>query len=442
MNRLGGLARAPLARVLMLAALALLLQVPSCMVGQLGWERQRSRDGAVAEIGATWGGRQHLAGPVLAVPYRIMGVNDKGKPVEKEAGTIAVLPERVEVAATAAVETLRRGLFEVPVYRARLKLHGRFAAPQAGIGTLVPREALRWDQAQLVLRLADVHAIDRVAPLQWGGAAPAFQGGGGALGGSGLHAPLENLAPGVPFDFAVELAVRGSEALQFGPSARDMAVDLESTWPHPKFEGAWLPDRREVRGDGFTARWAVTGVAGGLPAAWKTSTDAGAALDHAGFGVQLLYPVDPYRMSERSLKYDLLFIGLTFLVLWLFEQRAGRGVHPLQYLMVGAALCLFYLLELSLAEHFGFAAAYAIAAGAVTAQVSLYARAVLRGRGPALLLMGAVAGLYALLYLLLGAEDYALLAGSGVLFAALSLAMFMTRRIRADAASVEAPTVP
>jgi inner membrane protein len=437
MSRLGELARAPLARVLLLAALALLLQVPSCMIGQLTWERQRSRDSAVAEIARTWGGSQHLAGPVLAVPYRIMGTNDKGKPVEKESGTIAVLPERVEVAAEAAVETLRRGLFEVPVYRARLKLRGRFAAPQAGIGASVPREALRWDQAQLVLRLSDVHAIDRIEPLQWGGASLAFQGGGGAFGGSGLHAPLANLAPNVPFDFAIELAVRGSEALYFGPSARDMTVDLESAWPHPKFQGAWLPDRREVRADGFTARWAVTGVAGGLPAAWKTSTDAGAALDNPAFGVQLLYPVDPYRMSERSLKYDLLFIALTFLVLWLFEQRAGRDVHPLQYLMVGAALCLFYLLELSLAEHFGFATAYA-AAAAVTAQVSLYARAVLRAWAPALALAAGIAGLYALLYLLLGAEDYALLAGSGVLFVALSLAMFMTRRIRAAGASGEA----
>jgi inner membrane protein len=431
-SRLAELSRAPLARLLLVAGLALLLQVPSCMIGQLGWERQRSRDGAAAEIAQTWGASQHLAGPVLAVPYRIYALNEKGKPYEREAGTVVVLPERLGVSGDATAEALHRGLFEVPVYRARLRLGGRFAAPQADIGALVPRDALLWEQAQLVLKLTDVHAIDRVAPLQWGGATREFQGGGGLLDGAGLHAPLHGLAPGQPLEFAVDLTVRGSESLHFAPSARAMDVALRSAWPHPKFYGAWLPDQREVRHDGFTARWRVTSIAGGLPAAWKARSGAGEALDQAHFGVQLLDPVDPYRMSERSLKYDLLFIGLTFLVLWLFEQRAGRSVPVVQYLMVGAALCLFYLLELSLAEHLGFAAAYSVAAAAVTAQVSLYARAVLRGWRPALLLMGAVAGLYALLYVLLGSEDYALLLGSGVLFAALSVVMFVTRRAGAS----------
>lgn len=438
MSRLAELSRAPLARLLLVAGLVLLLQLPSCMIGQLASERQRSRDGATAEIAQTWGASQHLAGPVLAIPYRIYALNEKGKRYERETGTVVVLPERLEVSGDAAVETLRRGLFEVPVYRARLRLGGRFAAPQADIGALVPREALLWEQAQLVVKLTDVHAIDRVAPLQWGGATREFQGGGGLLGGAGLHAPLPGLAPGLPLDFAVDLTVRGSESLHFAPSARAMDVALRSAWPHPKFYGAWLPDQRDVRGDGFNARWRVTSIAGGLPAAWKASSGAGEALDQAHFGVQLLYPVDPYRMSERSLKYDLLFIGLTFVVLWMFELRAGRAVHPLQYLMVGAALCLFYLLELSLAEHLGFGPAYALAAAAVTAQVSLYARAVLRTWGPALLLMAAVAGLYGLLYLLLGAEDYALLFGSAALFAVLSGAMLLTRRLRAGDASGEA----
>jgi inner membrane protein len=432
-SRLGELGRAPLARLLLVAGLALLLQVPSCMIGQLTFERQRSRDEATAEIAQTWGSSQRLGGPILAVPYRIYGLDDKGKRIEVESGAVAILPERLDVVADAGVETLRRGLFEVPVYRSRLKLTGRFKAPLTELGTRVPRESLLWDQAQLVLKLSDVHAIDRVAPLQWNKAPLDFQGGGGLLGCNGLHTPLGGLTITAPFDFSIELAVRGSDSLNFAPSARTMTVGLDSAWPHPKFYGAWLPDHREVGAQGFKARWQVSSVAGGLPAAWKIGRGEGEAFDQASFGVQLLSPVDPYRMSERSLKYNLLFIGLTFVVLWLFEQRAGRAVHAIQYLMVGAALCLFYLLELSLAEHVGFATAYAVAAAAVTAQVSLYGRAVLRGWWPALLLMGLVAGLYALLYLLLGAEDYALLIGSGVLFAVLSVVMFVTRRVAAGA---------
>jgi inner membrane protein len=430
-SRLAELGRAPLMRLLLIAGLALLLQVPGCLIGQKAWERQQSRDQATAEIAQTWGARQHLGGPILAVPFRRYGLDDKGKRVEVESGAIAVLPERLEVSADARVETLRRGLFQVPVYRSRLQLTGRFGAPRAGIGALVPHDALLWERAQLVVRLTDVHAIDRVERLQWAGHSQDFQGGGGVLGVSGLHAPLAGISGDAPFDFSIELAVRGSEGLYFMPSARAMSVRLHSAWPHPKFDGGWLPDQREVSKDGFNARWNLSSIAGGLPTAWKFG-GADDASRSASFGVQLLYPVDPYRMGERSLKYDLLFIGLTFLVVWLFEQRVGRAVHPVQYLMLGAALCLFYLLELSLAEHFGFATAYALAAAAVTAQVSLYARAVLRGLWPALGLMAIVAALYALLYVLLGEEDYALLVGSAVLFAALSAVMYLTRRISWD----------
>jgi inner membrane protein len=424
----GALLRAPLARIVLLAALVLLLQAPSCMIGQLARERQQSRDEATAEIAQTWGAQQRLAGPILVVPYRVYGLDEKGKRYERESGAVAILPERLEIAADAKVETLRRGLFEIPVYRSSVKLAGRFKAPGAEIGTIVPRDALLWDQAKVVLKLSDVHAIDRVAPLVWGGLVREFHGGGGALGG-GLHASVAGVSADEPYAFSIDLSIRGSDSLQFAPSARSTSVTLGSSWPHPSFNGAYLPDHREVRDDGFGARWSVTSIAAGLPSAWKAGAAEGHALDDAGFGVQLLYPVDPYRMSERTLKYNLLFIGLAFVVMWLVETKTGRPVSAIQYLLLGAALCLFYLLELSLAEHIGFAAAYASAAAAVTAQVSLYARAVLRSGRLALALAVVMAGLYALLYRLLGAEDYALLLGSASLFVALSLVMFLTRRV-------------
>jgi inner membrane protein len=349
-----------------------------------------------------------------------------------DSGVTVLLPERLDVHAQANVETLRRGLFEVPVYRSELRLTGHFAAPLAELGALVPREALLWKEAQLVLRIADVHGVERVRTLAVGGVAREFRGGTGLLSGSGLNAGLADLAAARPVDFKIDLDLRGSSGLFFTPTAKETAVALRSGWPHPKFTGAWLPDFREVTAQGFSASWKVTSLAGGFPPAAKREPEE-KALASAIFGVELLNPVDPYRMSERSLKYNLLFIGLTFVVLWLFEQRAGRSVRAVQYLLVGASLCVFYLLELSLAEHLGFATAYAIAAGAVTAQVSLYARAVLSGWRPALLLMATVASLYLLLYTLLGAEDYALLVGSAVLFVALSVVMFVTRRAGASA---------
>lgn len=430
--------RSTFVRALLLGFLVLLLQIPSCMIGQLTWERQKSRADATEEVARTWGVRQQLAGPFLVVPYRVGGTDKEGKQYTVDAGEVVLMPERLEVEAEARVETLHRGLFDIPVYRSKLRLGGRFGAPLAEAQALVPREALRWQDAQFVVCLSDVHGLERVAALRVGGAAREFRGGTGLMSGSGVHAALPGLAAAAPVDFALDMDLRGSSGIFFTPTAKATAVVLKSDWPHPKFTGAWLPDRRDVAADGFTARWHVTSLAGGFATAAKGELPE-EAVAAAAFGAELLNPVDPYRMSERSLKYALLFIALTFLVLWLFEQRTGRTVHAIQYLLLGASLCLFYLLELSLAEHFGFATAYAVAAAAVTAQVSLYARAVLRGWRPALLLMALVAGLYALLYQLLGSEDYALLIGSAVLFVALSVAMFVTRRAGAsgEAAAVQ-----
>lgn len=423
-----GFCRSPFGRVLLIAGLVLLLQVPNCMIGQVARERRQSRDEATADIARNWGGRQDLLGPFLVAPYRYEVKDGQGR-IAHESGWIALLPETLEVRAAPQVETRRRGLYEVPVYRARLSLAGRFGPPRAATGAFVETAAVQWDKAYLVLRLSDVHALDRVAPLRWGGAAIEFLAGGGELAPSGIHAPLAGIDPALPADFAIELDLRGSRGLYFAPVGGQTHAEMRSVWPHPAFQGTWLPTQREVGPHGFAANWDITKLARGLPAGWKRGAMDDEVLAATLFGVDLVYPVDPYRMSERSLKYSALVIGLSFLVLWLFELLARRRVHLVQYLLFGAALCVFYLLELSLAEHFGFAAAYA-AAGAVTLQVSLYARSALAGWRGAGLVCAVVSGLYGLLYLLLREEDYALLVGSGALFAVLSLVMFLTRRVR------------
>ena len=434
---MGELARTPFARALLIAGLVLLLQVPSCMIGQLGAARQQSRDEATAELARTWGGRQDVIGPFLVVPYRIVVKDDKGR-TTTEYSWITLLPEQLDARAQPQVETRRRGLFEVPVYRTHLTLTGRFAAPRLAAGAFAEAEDLQWGGAHLVLRLSDVHALDRVAPLRWGASKVDFASGGGALTSSGIHAKLTAIDPATPRDFSIELDLRGSQGLYFAPVGGQTHAEILSAWPHPAFQGAWLPAQREVGPQGFSASWDITQLARGLPAAWsQSSAPTLEALNATLFGVDLLYPVDPYRMSQRSLKYSTLFIGLSFLVLWLFEVLARRPVHLGQYLLFGAALCLFYLLELSLAEHFGFALAYAVTASAVTLQVSLYARSALGSWRGAWLVFGVVTGLYALLYLLLREEDYALLVGSGALFAVLSLVMFLTRGVRWAAPSGE-----
>jgi inner membrane protein len=315
------------------------------------------------------------------------------------------------------------------VYRAQAQLRGRFRPALTALPPIEAGAELHWGEAQMVVRLSDAHAIDEVSPLIMQKTSYAFEPGGGALAASGLHARLASLRADAPAEFELALAFRGSDQLHIAPSGLDTNVTMKSGWPDPAFQGAWLPVQREVGATGFTAQWHVPYVARGLPASWKAGTVNDEQLTPTLFGTSFVAPIDAYRMAERSLKYSPLFIGLAFLLVWLFEVVGGARVHPIQYLILGAALCLFYLLELSLAEHLGFGLAYVLASAAVTTQVTLYSRSALGGGKP--LVMGAVTStLYGLLYLLLREDDYALLVGSLSLFAMLSAVMFLTRRVQ------------
>jgi len=443
-------------RLLMLGFLALVLLIPIGMVRDVISEREARRNEAAQNVAASWGGTQRVAGPRLVVPFvvRWRETLDDGKQVERERRDAAVfLPETLDVSGTLETQLLRRGIFEVPVYRAKLSLSGGFGAVDFAPLGIVPSEVL-WDRAELVVDLSEVRAIDEIA-LDWNGAKLAFEPGGGAAMpyAAAVHVPIGTRANS-PAKFSVTLIARGSESLAIAPLGERTTARLESGWPSPSFTGAWLPAEREVRADdlGFSASWQVASIGRGFPQSWlaadepvrrardgEGSDDSDyrevselahqRAFDPTSFGVRLLKPVDAYRMAERSAKYAVLFVALTFATLWLFEVLAKAPLHSVQYLLVGAALCLFFLLELSLAEHLGFGFAYAIASAGIVGLVGGYAWAVLRGAGRAGVVAGVVTTLYAYLYVVITNEDYALLAGAIGLFAALAAVMWLTRRV-------------
>ncbi len=226
-------------------------------------------------------------------------------------------------------------------------------------------------------------------------------------------------------------ASRGATSwgIYFTPFGRETEVSLASNAASPSFQGNWLPVERTLGRDGFRSTWKIPFLGRGFPQAWTSTSNWQEAIAASRFGVELRTPVDHYRMAERSVKYAGLFILWTFAVVWLVETLAGVRVHPIQYLLIGAALCLFYLLELSLAEHVGFGRAYALASLSVIGLVAAYARAVL-GRTTRAAIVGAgVAALYGYLFVLLTNEDHALLAGSLALLVALAAIMFVTRKI-------------
>ncbi len=211
-----------------------------------------------------------------------------------------------------------------------------------------------------------------------------------------------------------------------------------SKWPHPSFTGALLPDSRSISDQGFSARWSTSHIAGNRPLVERASAMTGPAEGELPIaGVKLIKPVDLYGQVERSLKYGILFIALTFLTFFTYDVTGRRKVPMLAYALVGLGLVLFFLLLLALAEYIGFAPAYLLAATALIGLISAYSKAVLGGPARGAVIGGVLTLLYGVLFVLLRPEDYGLLLGSLVLFAALSVLMYVTRNVGEGEAGAE-----
>ena len=420
-------------RLLSVAFLALLLQIPISMVGGLVAERQLRRQGAVEEVSSKWGNVQAITGPALVVPYvhRWTESSTDGKRTTRsETRHVISLPERLHIRGSIDTEVRKRGIFSVPVYAFGLTVEGEFARPNLRDLAIEPA-AVSWERAHLAIGISDTRAIQEETAVSWNDAQVPFLPGTGAFtdAGAGIHAEVGVSDTAQRFQFSFPLSLHGSVGVYLTPFGQSTAVELDSDYGHPSFQGTWLPVERSISDGAFQASWSIPFLGRNYPQAWRAETEMRETIERSRFGVELANPVDHYRMAERSVKYAGLFIVLTFASVWLIEVLAGVRVHPIQYLMLGGALCLFYLLELSLSEHLGFPVAYTIASTCVIGMVAAYSVVVLHHVRRALVVGAGVALLYAYLYILLTNEDYALLVGSVGLFAILAAIMYVTRRV-------------
>ncbi|MCG8589263.1 MAG: cell envelope integrity protein CreD [Proteobacteria bacterium] len=422
-------------RVILLGGLILLMQVPIFLIANLISDREHTRDRAVRDISSKWGGHQVLVGPLLRVPYieRTTKRHKDGSRHEEEHLLYATfLPESLSLEGQLDGAVRKRGIFEVPTYDASLVLGGEFERPRF-TDWRVRAEDILWGQAHLVIHVNDPRGIQNRATLEWNQETLPFEPGTGGFGEHerGIHVALspEQLG-GERFAFRIPLELGGTKHFEVIPVGKGTELRLRSDWADPSFQGAWLPTERTVTEAGFEAVWSVPHLGRNFSQRWLYDKKKDTQLTrNRGLAVDLLTPVDPYRMSIRSVKYELLFLVLTFGAIWLFEVLSTLRVHPLQYLMVGAAMSIFYVLQLSLAEHLGFAWAYGLAATAVSALVTFYGRAFLGDAKRAGIVGGVLAGLYGYLYVVLQLEDHALLFGALGLFGALATVMWVTRRI-------------
>jgi len=416
-------------KVLGIAVLALLMLIPLGQVNDLVREREGRAGEATAQIASRWGGQQLVGGPVLVVPVRYQ--QQQGKELVSMETTVYLLPDRLAVHATLAPELRHYGLYETPVYLAELGIEGRFSS--ADIAALAaPGQEPQWQRAELRVPVADVRGIRRVSALRVGERELNFgPGGGGIAGIAAVAAPLPldpaALPPQLPFAF--ELTLAGSERFAALPLARQTELRVGGAWPDPGFDGAFLPATRRVDAGGFEASWQVLDLNRRIAQRWSESEASSLSIADSSFGVSLMRPAGAYQQNVRAGKYGVLFIALTFVAFFLFEVLRGLRVHAVQYLLVGIALCTFYVVLLALSEQIGFGFAYLAAACATVALVGGYAAAVLAERRSGLILGGLLGLIYALLYGLVISEDYALLMGALALLAAVAALMMLTRRV-------------
>lgn len=419
-----------------IGALTLILLWPLARVESLIEERQELEQQAQGRIRAAWGGEQWASGPLLVVPVQrrtwipYESADDR---IERwlEAEPLQLLADDLAITAEVRVSERHSGIYRMPVYETRVTATGHFlrrdlAAVSAASGG---DERLRASAATISLpvrELARIRAIDR---FEIDGRRLDVKAGGVAgLPALVASTSVEAGAERVPF--RIEYTLAGSEALRFLPTARRTRVEARGNWHAPRFDGLALPASPRVGTDGFSARWDVLEINHGLPAAWRGTRIGEEALGRAAFGFDLFDAGDVYARNWRAVRYGVLFIAVTFLCLFVWEHgRTGRPLHPMNYLLVGLALAVFYLLLLSLSEQVGFAAAYAASAAALIALLAWYVAGVLQGWKPASALAGVLATAYAALYAVLDSEDYALLMGATMVFAALATLMISTRRV-------------
>jgi inner membrane protein len=410
-------------RLLVPAALVLLLQIPVALIDGTIAERRTTKSAAFSEVTATWGAPQQVVGPVLTVPVRAPSANGTETVVARQ-----FLPRTLSVRGRVDTEVRRRGIFDVPLYVARLHVEGTFATPVETHSTV-----LLWEQASVAVGLSDARAIRAASALSFGDRKLSWEPGAGDApfleGGVHVAVPIA-AAPSGAIPFAFDLTLAGSGRLAVVPAGDDTLVTLASPWRDPSFDGGSLPVERRVGAAGFEATWKTMSLGRGFASSWTHPQEVTRQhLAASALGVSLLSPTDTYRLNERAVKYQLLFLGLTFFAFVLFELLAPLRIHPVQYVLVGFALCLFYLLLLSFSEHVGFARAYAIAAADVVVLVTAYVRFVLAKGSRALAIGGFLAVLYAFLFVLLQIQDYALLVGSVGLFLLLAGVMWFTRHV-------------
>lgn len=422
-------------KLIVVCGMALLLAIPAFFVDSLVDDRSKRAEGVVSEISEHIGGPQTFLGPTLVVPYSIPAANPASTP---ERGDYLIFPVQASASVKTKTEERHRSLFRVPVFRADLKLDADFDL--SSVAMSVPQTAsLDWSHAEIVVGVSDTRGAladaTLTTPLGTSALMPAEQVDNFVLGEENHHLKLsmfgvdaDQLVIGrQTFHVSSSLKFSGAQRIAVLAYGKTTHVVAEGDWRNPGFDGGVMPIKRSVSDHGFTAEWSVPFIARNVRAQGIGSSVSG--LDNTAMGISFVEVADPYQSVSRSLKYILLFLGLVFLTYFVFEATTGMRVHPAQYILVGIAQTIFYLLLLSFAERIGFDGGFILAGAATVGLLSANAGWIFKSRLQAVRAFVIFSLLYTLIYLLLTLEDNALMVGATASFLAVAAAMYFTRGI-------------
>lgn len=450
-------------KALLVCLLAFLMTIPGLFVWALIKDRSDRSERVVAEVSEMQGGTQQILGPVVVAPY-VVPVKPGAEPI---VGWYVLSPDTGSVKVNATTDVRKRGIFEVPVYSATADIQATFSAPPA-TPNLPAGAVIDWSRAQVVLGFSDLRGgkLDPAATV----ISPDGKSQLTFAPASDIHlgqpAVAEETAryradartrfglvasPAAPLlkggTFSTRLAFTGAQRIAVLPFAKSTRVTATGDWKAPSFDGGFLPASWKGDAKGFSVNWSVPFMARGLAAEGPASALSLDELGGKDLGVTFARTNNPYKNVMRALKYAVMFVGLVFLTFFVFEALSGRRLHPAQYVLIGLAQMVFYLLLLSLSEYIGFDLGFIAAAVATVLLIGLYAGSAFKApvyRIQALVIFSAV---YGLIYLLMRLEDFALLTGSLAAFTGLSVAMWLTRNIdwyggRADAVASGSQQAP
>ncbi len=421
-------------RLITIGILILFLLIPVSMVKNLIKEREYRQQDAIEEVSSKWGKKQTVTGLVLTVPYntysKVFDTKTEKYNLIKSREYAHFLPDQLTINGEVLPELRYRGIYEVIVYNSKLNLTGSFSNPTFEEWKITDENIL-WEDAYISMGLSDLRGLQNKISLNWNGKQydfnPGIESNDVIRNGISCRIPVYPKKTGA-FDknFSLELNFNGSSALNFIPLGKSTNVSIKSPWKNPSFDGAFLPDEREINKDGFTAKWDVLHLNRPYPQSFRGSTRG---IQNSSFGVNLIVPIDEYQKSMRSAKYAVMFITLTFLLFFFVQILNGVRIHPIQYIIVGLALCVFYTLLVALSEHIPFKYSYLISSVSIISMITLYAQSISKNLKLTYVIGLILIMLYLFIYSIIQMQDYALLMGSFGLFLVLATIMYLSRKI-------------